>query len=528
MGTEGLINILVVDDHVENLIAIEAILASPSYNICCVASGAEALQRVTQEEYTVILLDVQMPGLDGFETAQLIKSQEKNLRIPIIFITAIDQAAEHMEKGYAAGACDYIFKPFNPRVLRWKVEVLADCRQYYVQMEAQSKLLQQKNEELKSAHQQLYYTNANLERLIDRRTAELIQSDLQLQQEIAEHKRTKEHFRKIFALSPNLISIRLQNAKRYIDVNQSWLEHSGYSIEDLHSLGQEVFYHLEENVPGLEDAIEFQDKVHTVKVNYRTKKGDTRYGLLSTGLLETGGERQVLSVVTDITEWLHLENEMTRLDRLHLVSEMAASIGHEIRNPLTSVRGFLQMLAGNNKENPRHKEYYELMISELDRANDIISSFLSLSGHKPVELQSTHLNSIIESLYPLINADALRCDKNVVLELGEVEPLWLDNKEIRQLIMNLCRNGLEAMPDGGTLKLKTYRQANKIILEVRDQGTGIEQHLLDKIGTPFLTTKKEGTGLGLAVCFSIAHRHNARIEIKSGSTGTCILVIFPC
>lgn len=524
-ANDNIANVLVVDDHVENLVAIEAILASPRYNICAVNSGAKALKQIMQQEFALILMDVQMPDLDGFETARLIKTREKSRHIPIIFITAINHAAEHVERGYSVGAIDYIFKPFNPQTLRWKVKAVINYQTQYHEAEAQSMLLQQKTRELETAYQQLHFINTNLEKLVEQRTHELLMSNRELQREIAEHKCTKEHFRKIFSRSPNLMSIRQLNSGTIVDVNQAWLEGMGYCRDDLSTLAEQPFYSADESADSHDGMLELKDKLHNLKVSYRTKSGAARYGFLSTELLTTRGEQLMLSVVTDVTEFVNLQKEMTRLDRLNLVGEMAASIGHEIRNPMTAVRGFLQLLA--HEEGSANKEYYDLMISELDRANGIISVFLNLAGNKSVELECRPINDIIEAIFPLIKAEALRCDKNLSLDLGEVGRVLLDDAEIRQLIMNLCRNGLEAMPMGGTLYINTRQQDDEVILLVRDQGPGINKDLMDKIGTPFLTTKPEGTGLGLPVCFSIAHRHQARIEIETGTRGTSIFVKFP-
>lgn len=518
------VNVLVVDDHIENLIAIEAILASPRYQISSVTSGAEALKHIMQQDFALILMDVQMPDLDGFETARLIKSRQKSCQIPIIFITAINQAAEHVQRGYAVGAIDYIFKPFNPQTLRWKVEALVEYQAYYYEVEAQNRLLQDKTRELQAAYQQLHYINANLEKLVEQRTRELMMSNRELQREIEEHQLTKEHFRTVFKVSPNLMSIRSMGDGRIVDVNQSWTEVLGYDGQDMASLNEHSLYTAEPEF-CIEGMLELQDKLHNLQVTFTTKSGEVHYGLLSTELLNASGEQLMLAVVTDVTEMVNLQREMTRLDQLNLVGEMAASIGHEIRNPMTAVRGFLQLLA--NEEQAGHKEYYELMISELDRANGIISVFLNLAGNKSVDLCVSSLNDIVQTIYPLISAEALCCDKNLNLELGTVGLLWLDDKEIRQLIMNLCRNGLEAMAAGGTLYIKTWQDNGEIILRVRDQGSGIDGDLMKRIGTPFLTTKPEGTGLGLPVCFSIAHRHQARIDIQTGEEGTSISVIFP-
>ncbi|MDD4237873.1 MAG: PAS domain S-box protein [Desulfotomaculaceae bacterium] len=237
------------------------------------------------------------------------------------------------------------------------------------------------------------------------------------------------------------------------------------------------------------------------------------------------GSPQVLIMGIDITELKQLKEEMLRLDRLNLVGEMAAAIGHEIRNPMTTVRGFLQIL-GDKEDCAGYREYFDLMIEELDRANAIISEYLSLAKNKAIELKEQNLNFILKAIFPLIQADATRSDKAATLVLMEVSDLLLDEKEIRQLILNLARNGLEAMAPGGTLTIRTHMEGEKIVLSVQDRGEGIKDDVLQKLGTPFFTTKENGTGLGLAVCYSIATRHNARIDVKTNSEGTIFSVIF--
>ncbi len=123
------VNILIVDDHPENLLALEAVLTSPNYNLISAHSGKEALKCMLQHDFAVILLDVQMPGLNGFDTAKLIKAREKTKNIPIIFITAISQEMEHVHQGYSVGAIDYIFKPFQPETLKKKIEQFVKIHQ---------------------------------------------------------------------------------------------------------------------------------------------------------------------------------------------------------------------------------------------------------------------------------------------------------------------------------------------------------------------------------------------------------------
>ncbi|MDD4238070.1 MAG: PAS domain S-box protein [Desulfotomaculaceae bacterium] len=237
------------------------------------------------------------------------------------------------------------------------------------------------------------------------------------------------------------------------------------------------------------------------------------------------GTPLALTMSIDISDIKQLKEEMLRLDRLNLVGEMAAGIGHEIRNPMTTVRGFLQLL-GAKEDCARYKEFFAIMIEELDRANAIITEYLFLAKNKAIELKNQNLNFIINSLFPIIQADATLADKYVELVLGYIPDLFLDEKEIRQLILNLARNGLEAMAPGGKITIRTYLAGNKVVLEVQDKGQGIAPDALKKLGTPFFTTKDYGTGLGLAVCFSIAKRHDAKIEVKTNSGGSIFTVQF--
>lgn len=233
----------------------------------------------------------------------------------------------------------------------------------------------------------------------------------------------------------------------------------------------------------------------------------------------------VMLLLEDISEYRRIQKEMARLDQLNTVGEIAAGIGHEIRNPMTTVQGFLQILS-QDEDFIDHQQYFSLMLDELERANAIISEFLALAKNKLVDLQPRNLNSIITAIFPLLQADAMLVDKSIVLDLSEIPDLLLDEKEIRQLILNLVRNGLEAMQAGGTVYISTYLKEEQVVLSVQDEGNGIDQDLLDKIGTPFVTTKDNGTGLGLAICYSIVARHEASIHPYTSPTGSTFVISF--
>jgi PAS domain S-box-containing protein len=241
---------------------------------------------------------------------------------------------------------------------------------------------------------------------------------------------------------------------------------------------------------------------------------------------DADGSRLVFKVLLDITERKDAERELARLERLNMVGEMAAGIAHEVRNPLTTVRGFLQLLAAKDNTKQYH-EFYALMIEELDRANFIISDFLSLASDKTSDFELTNISEMVRGLSPLLAADALNQDKEMILELAQVPDILGNKNELRQLLLNIARNGLEAMPVGTTLTIQTLMLEDYIILRVCDQGEGVDPVIFEKLGTPFLTTKAQGTGLGLAICQSIAVRHHAVISYESNPSGTTVTVKFP-
>ncbi|QJW46870.1 PAS domain S-box protein [bacterium BFN5] len=218
--------------------------------------------------------------------------------------------------------------------------------------------------------------------------------------------------------------------------------------------------------------------------------------------------------------------ELERLARLDLIGQMAASIGHEVRNPMTTVKGFLQMMLYSGKVS-NYQEFFPLMIQELDRANVIISDFLSLAKNKMTRKEPKMLNDILESLYPLITVEATSSSQTIRYELGDIPRCMLDENEIKQLFLNLIKNALEAMPSRGTVWVRTYCWQQFVILEVEDEGCGIPSNIIDKVGTPFFTTKESGTGLGLPVCYSIAFRHQANLDIRSNQAGTLVEIKFP-
>src|SRR3954468_22102919 len=182
MRTEDQVNILIVDDEPRNLAVLESVLDDPSYRLVRATSGEEALLALMADEFAVLVLDVRMPGMTGFELAQMIKERKKTARIPIIFLTAYYNEDQHILEGYGSGAVDYLHKPVNPGILRSKVAMFAELHKKGRQLERANRLLMTEVGERRLAETRLKELNESLDRRVTERTTELLASEARLRE----------------------------------------------------------------------------------------------------------------------------------------------------------------------------------------------------------------------------------------------------------------------------------------------------------------------------------------------------------
>ncbi|HWR43754.1 ATP-binding protein [Sporomusa sp.] len=354
-----------------------------------------------------------------------------------------------------------------------------------------------------------------------------VQTILGISRDITEQKQAHECFIKAFNINPNIMAIVSIPDNTYVDVNESFQKAIGLTRGEI--IGKTVdnislWYDSKER-QEVRKKIFRQGYLSNYEIKFCTAKKGVRFGVLSVETITVGYKPCSLIVITDITDNKQLESEMARFDRLNVIGEMAAGIGHEVRNPMTTVRGYLQLFLRKSIFEPYH-EQLSTMIEELDRANSIITEFLSLAKNKTTDMRRVNLNNVVNVLFPLVQADAFRIGHQIHVEMSDIPDTMLDEKEIRQLILNLVRNALEAMEQQGVVTLKTYCSNDDIVLEISDTGKGIPKDILNQLGTPFLTTKDNGTGLGLAVCYRIAQRHGAVIHVDTSSNGTRFFIEF--
>ncbi|WP_309120900.1 PAS domain S-box protein [Paenibacillus sp.] len=239
------------------------------------------------------------------------------------------------------------------------------------------------------------------------------------------------------------------------------------------------------------------------------------------------GKSVTLSVMRDLTERKEAEELLIRSEKLSVIGQLAAGVAHEIRNPLTSLRGFTQLL--RRELDPARFYYIETMLSELDRMTYIVNDFMSLSKPQLVAYRNHDLADTLRAVLLVIESEALLHNITVHWDhRGGLPPVRCDEHRMKQVFLNVLKNAIDAMPDGGAIHLKMEAVDDELLVRIRDEGPGMPKELIDRIGDPFFTTKSDGTGLGLMICHRIVEAHRGSIRFTSApGAGTTVDIFLP-
>lgn len=317
---------------------------------------------------------------------------------------------------------------------------------------------------------------------------------------------------------------------RILNINPSLERMSGYTVKDvrdqssLHFLEKRYFEQTsncfektKEGVPQKCESAIVHRNGHSIQVK-----------LISIPHIVDDQMQGVIVFAEDITELKETEALLRRSEKLTAVGELAAGVAHEIRNPLTSLKGFANLVY-NASHDKKSKEFLQIMLSEIDRINFIVSEFMILARPQEKEFAKTDLVSLLRHVISLLKSQAIL--KNIEIRTQydyEEFPILGEENQLKQVFVNVLKNAIEAT-DGGVIFVKVSKNENgDALIIIRDQGVGIPEHQLPRIGEPFYTLKENGTGLGLMVSFSIIDNHNGKMNLASvEGEGTTVEVSLP-
>jgi PAS domain S-box-containing protein len=515
--------VLVVDDDERNLLAIRTVLEDVA-DIVEASSGEEALRHLLKGEFAVILLDVYMPGMDGYETAQIIRSREQTKRIPIIFLSAVNKETQHLIRGYSMGAVDYVFKPFEPIVLRSKVAVFVDL--FGMRREIQRKARQE---------QQLLDANlrANTERLRAEQELRLAQ---QRQAAIIESLPMVLYLEPLDALPrlPAFISGDLAAITGF--------EHD--HIKANPTIWADRLH--EDDREKVLTALKARKETGTFSVEYRWQCANGSYKHLhdQAVLLRNaqGVPVEFAGTLVDVTDRRSLESQLTQARKMDAIGKLTGGIAHDFNNLLAAVLGGLGMIERRVQLNEDQSKILTMTRHAAEQGSELVGRLLAFARRQNLEPARIEVSKLSRTVTDLL---AHTLGGLVELEWEVGDDLWCayaDETQLELALMNLIINARDAMPDGGKISVFAHNQeigdgsevglpgGEYLVLSVQDRGCGIEPAILEQVLEPFFTTKEigKGTGLGLSMVYGFAQQSGGGISIKSAvGEGTRVEIWLP-
>lgn len=478
--------VLVVDDDGRNLLALSEVL-DPIAEVVCSSSGRDALRQLLRDEFAVILLDVFMPDLDGYETAALIREREQTARIPIIFLSAVNKETEHLMKGYEMGAVDYVFKPVDPVVLKSKVSVFVDLFNMRRQLEDSEK------------------RQASILRALPMAIYEITEKDG------AFFRRFRggdlDHF--LGAESPSVLR-----------GERDW--HEWIHPDDQKRIAEQL---------------DLGNDTTTIEYRWIGPEGARHHILDQLVMTSTGsGTRRWAGSLLDITERKELEARLVHAGKLDALGQLTGGVAHDFNNLLAAMLGGISILQRRMTFGEREQLVVDQMRHAATQGTELVRRMMAFGRQQELRPDSVDPNALCEAVAGLVN-HSLGGTHNVSWTCpAEGLNLYVDRGQLELALVNLIINARDAMSDGGeiavAIEAAEVRGAAQPMLRIRvaDTGAGIPDDVLAKVTEPFFTTKApgKGTGLGLSMVSGFAQQSGGEMRIESTvGEGTTIELLLP-
>ncbi len=564
------LKLLAIDDNRDNLTSLKAVVADilPQASILTALNGPAGLDLASAEDPDVILLDIVMPGMDGFEVCRRLKGNENLWHIPVVFLTALKTDRKSRIMALEVGAEGFLAKPLDETELTAQIRAMAKIKEANVlkrqEQERLAALVGERTSELekelarrRGMEEELREANKRLQ-LSQNATLNLLG---ELKEEIEARKKSEKalresesRMRSIFRVAPTGIGVVCNRI--LLDVNSKICEMTGFSREELVGKSTEMIYSSpdEYSQVGTEKYHQIAERgTGTVETVWKKKDGTFINVILSsTPIDSTDHEKGVIFTALDITERNRAEAEREKLhaqliqsQKMEVVGQLAGGVAHDFNNILTAIIGFGHLLMMKSTEDDPRRHYAEEIISSCDKAASITRRLLAFCRQDISEKSRLDLNELIATSQKMLSR-LLGEDLEFQLKPCAEELLVVaDPVQIEQVLMNLATNARDAMPGGGIFSIETSllrmdeefvsmhgfgAPGDYAVIRVTDTGSGMNNDTQQRIFEPFFTTKEvgRGTGLGLSVVYGILQRHDGYVRVYSDmGMGTTFHVYLP-
>jgi len=514
------ISILLVDDEPKNLAVLETVLNNPNYRLVRAESADQALMALIVEEFALMVLDIQMPDMNGLELAQMIKQRKRTASLPIIFLTAYYSDESHVVEGYSTGAVDYLHKPINPTILRSKVAVFAELYRKTRECNLANRTLSAEVAERRRTQEELSVLAQELEERVAQRTSELERANSAL-------RASEERFQ-----------LALKNSRIFVYTTDRDLRCTWVSDQSAASAWRPILGSPDDGVLPPEQATplrELKQRVLETGVGERAvfsfeiEGRKLYYDLTAEPFVDDRGARAGVAIAAmEITDLKQAESALREADRRK--DEFLATLAHELRNPLAPIRNAIQILhlKGSTREDwqsaadviDRQSRQMTHLVDDLLDISRITRGKLALRM-QPVKLREA-IEGAIETSRPLIGARG----HQLKVDIPE-EDLILngDLTRLSQILSNLLNNAAKFTEPGGTISLSAKRDSGEVLISVKDNGAGIPAEVMPRVFQMFaqfdghIDRSQGGLGIGLQLVKSLVEMHGGTIEASSAGAG---------
>jgi PAS domain S-box-containing protein len=501
--------LLLVDDTPANLVALTAILEASGHQLLTATSGEDALKIALRERLTVVLLDVVMPGMDGFEVARHLKELERTRDVPILFLTALATDVKQIYRAYDVGAVDYIVKPLDAEVVRKKVDVFVSLVRQREQIEQQTAALRE----------------------VDRREFELALAELRMAGD--------RRYRKLVEGIDHAIGWSMNEAFQFTFISRQASRMLGFPLQQFLEPGfWEAHLHPEDRQAVLEIFRRALAGAIELVSNHRMLVADGRTLWFHTGVSGEhldGEAAELHGISIDVTDLKRAEEEAQRAT--HVREELLAIVAHDLRNPLGSIRtsaNLLERVAAGNE--PRIEKTARSIIRSTERMDRLIGDLLDFAliqaGRMTIERQAFGAASLIQESVEMFKP--LAATKEVRLDGSAEDDLLLDGDRDRvlQILSNVVGNAVKFTPETGSVALRVRRSGRDGLFAVTDTGPGMTDEDVSRMWNRFWQAKRGrasgGVGLGLSIAKGLVEAHQGRIWVDSSvGVGTTLFFTIP-